>query len=85
MEGLLESLVEFAVSSFGPDIGFLAVVSEFLEDVVTLEGCGSGLVGSNVVEVLVLEGVLNIIQSGAVTCNSVISVRMDLYGRALTF
>ena len=67
LEGLLEYFVEGAVSSLGPYVGFLAVVSEFLEDVVTLEACSSGLVGSNVVEVLVLEGVLNIVKSGAVS------------------
>ena len=67
LEGLLESLVESAVASLRPDIGFLAVVPEFLEDVIALDGSTSGLVRSNVVEVLVLEGVLNIVKSRAVS------------------
>ena len=67
LEGLLESLIEGAVSSLGPDVGFLAVVSEFLQDVVALDGSSSSLVGSNVVQVLVLQSVLYIVQSRAVT------------------
>ena len=61
LECLLESLVESAVSSLGPHVGLLTVVSEFLEDVVALDGGSSGLMRSDVVEVLVLEGVLNIV------------------------
>ena len=67
LEGLLESLVEGAVSGLGPHVGFLAVVSEFLQDVVALDGSTSGFVGSNVVQVLVLQSVLHIVKSGAVT------------------
>ena len=67
LEGFLESLVKSAVSCLGPHVGFLAVVSEFLHDVVTLDRGTSSLVWSNVVEVLVLESVLNIVKTGAVS------------------
>ena len=67
LESFLESLVESAVSGLGPHVGFLTVVSEFLHDVVALDGGTSSLVGSNVVEVLVLESVLNIVKTRAVS------------------
>ena len=67
LEGLLESLVESTVSGLGPHVGFLAVVSQFLHDILALDGGTSDLVRSDVVEVLVLEGVLNIVKTGAVS------------------